>query len=405
MQMLSRTSHCARPSVTSLILAQFSALAFAQQTGTVIARTPGAAIGSRITSTAVVPVASCNAPAISGTEASDAPLVPEMVFSRSWGELVCVRHKDGRTEQLRSDSQAMLLSADGTLGAYWIPEKHELHVVSILPASHSDTVLEVMPGAIFRNMVWSAKGHTLAYFASGAATPGVRAVDLDTGKRQIFSGSFVSLAASSDAGHIIAVGGDEIDRFALEGGQREVLARVKYALSAEYSQNGALLGVLANEPVAAANATPAPSGTPESSADDDTPDCTGGALYLILQDTQTKRLIDVPFPKGFDTVLDFAFSPDERSIAATFGVVGCDYPGDRAQIFLVSLPALKLTPISPEDRLSVEPHWTPDGKSVVYVDYAGSPSPLIAIDLQTRKVKRLTRPDQYFGPDKWVAWR
>src|SRR5262249_2913802 len=151
--------------------------AVAQQTGAVAARKPGAVIGARITSTAVVPEATCNAPAIPASEASDAPLVPEMVFSRKWGELVCVRHPDGHTEQLHSDSQAMLLSSDGSRGAYWIPEKHELHVASISPESHSDIVLEHLPGAIFRGMVWSAKGHTLAYFASGAATPGIRAVD------------------------------------------------------------------------------------------------------------------------------------------------------------------------------------------------------------------------------------
>ena len=114
--------------------------------------------------------------------------------------------------------------------------------------------------------------------------------------------------------------------------------------------------------------------------------------------------MDVPYPKGFDTVLDFSFSPDEKTVAVTFGVVGCDYPGERAKIFLVSLPDLKLTPISPEDRLSVKPAWTPDGKAIVYSDYTGSDSPLVAFELATRKVSRLTHPGQ-FGPDTWLAWR
>ena len=386
----------------ALMLTRLAAPALAQQTGTV-ARSPGVPISARITSTTVAPVATCNAPAIAANEDSDVPLVPEMIFSRKWGELFCVRHKDGRTEQLRSDSQAMLLSADGTQGAYWVAEKHELHVTSL--ASHRDEVLEASPGATFRRMVWSAKGHTLTYFLSGAATPGIHSIDLDTGRRQVYTGSFVSLVASPDPEHIVIVAGEGVERFGLADGQREVLARIKFAASGEYSQSGALLGILSNESAATSSAPSAPQAVADASGDDDTPDCTGGAFYLILQNAKTKQLVDVPMPKGFDTVLDFAFSPDDRSVAVTFGVVGCDYPGERAQIFVVSLPDLKLTAISPENRLSVEPQWTPDGKSLVYVDYLGSPSPLVAIDLQTRKVKRLTNPDQYFGPDKWVAWR
>jgi Tol biopolymer transport system component len=102
--------------------------------------------------------------------------------------------------------------------------------------------------------------------------------------------------------------------------------------------------------------------------------------------------------------LDFSFSPDENAIAVTFGVVGCDYPGERARVYLVSLPELKLMPISPEDRLSVKPVWTPDGKAIVYSDYTGSDSPLVCFELVTRKITRLTNPGQ-FGPDTWLGWR
>ena len=137
--------------------------------------------------------------------------------------------------------------------------------------------------------------------------------------------------------------------------------------------------------------------------EDDSPDCTGATFALIVQ--KGKQLLDVPFPKGFDTVLDFQFSPDDQVIVVTFGVVGCDYPGERARMYLVSLPEMRLEPISPSDRLSVEPRWTPDGKTIVYVDYRGSDSPLMTLDLQTRKVTRLTSPGQFFGPDTWLGWR
>jgi len=278
--------------------------------------------------------------------------------------------------------------------------KHELHV--FLTANHSDKLVESLPGANLRDMAWSKKGHLLAYFPTSASPPGVRSFDADSAKWLLFGGSFAGVVASPDAGHVVAVVADGVESFSVVDGTHEVAAKVKYAASAEYSLGGKYLGILGSSSIADQNL--APQATSAPAADDDTPDCTGASFALILQNTRTKQLVDVPFPKGFDTVLDFSFSPDENAIAVTFGVVGCDYPGERAQVYLVSLPEMKLAGISPEDRLSVKAVWTPDGKAIVYSDYTGNDSPLVAFDLRTRKVTRLTTPGQ-FGPDTWLGWR
>jgi hypothetical protein len=192
-----------------------------------------------------------------------------------------------------------------------------------------------------------------------------------------------------------------VESFAVEGGKRETVVKVRYLASGEYSRGGNYLGMFGNVSIAEQNAPPAATQAPAEQ--DDGPDSTGGSFALILDNTKTKQLADVPYPKRFDTVLDFAFSPDENAIAVTCGVVGCDYPGDKARIYFVSLPEMKFTPISPDDRWSVKPVWTPDGKTVVYSDYSGSDSPLVALGLATRKVTPLTNPGQ-FGPDTWLAW-
>lgn len=372
---------------------------FAQQTGTIMSNTPGGAARMGVTVTRVIVKPTCEAaPNAGGGEVSS---IPEMMFGRSFDELVCVRHVDGRTEQFRPGLPKGVPSADGSAVASWDQQKHELHV--FLTASRSDMLVESAPGANLRAMSWSEKGHVLAYFLASANPAGVRTIDLDTGKRNAFSGFFIGLAASPDVGHVVAVGADGVEKFSIADGTRETIAAVKYAVSAEYSQGGKYLGILGNMSIAEQSVPPA--ATPASApAEDDGPDCTGGSLALILQNTKTKQLVDVPYPKGFDTVLDFSFSPNESAIAVTYGVVGCDYPGDRAQIFLLSLPDLKLTPISTEDRLSVKPVWTPDGKAIVYSDYTGSDSPLVALDLATHKVTKLTTPGQ-FGPDTWLGWR
>ena len=392
-----------KTAIAACAYAAMTTVLMAQQTGTVIGRTPGSAVNRGIIATKVIPPkATCDAPA-EATQGSDAPVVPEILFSRDFGNLVCVRHTDGRTEQFHSELPPGIPSPDGTEVAYWIPEKSELHVAS--KGQPTDAVVDTLPGEKLRGMVWSAKGHALSYLVVQSASTEIHAIDLDTGKRRVFTGRFVAAASSRDPEHVVALTPDGVERLAMSGGQRELLAKLKYPASVESSHSGALLGILADAPASEANLAPDAKASSDPAAEDDGPDCTGAAFFLVVHDTLTKQLLDVPFPKGFDTVVDFSFSPDDRAVAVTFGVVGCDYPGERAQIFVVSLPDLALTPVSPQDRLSVQPKWTPDGKVLVYSDYVGSDSPLVAFDLHTHKVKRLTNPGQYFGPDTWLAWR
>jgi hypothetical protein len=343
-------------------------------------------------------MATCESPIPVGAEM---PAIPEMVFSRKWGELVCVRHPDGRTEELRDGLSWEAISGNGNEAAYFVPEKRELHVFSI--ATRTDAIVDVLPGAKkVSGMFWSASGRSLIYTLEGETH--VQVLDLDTGRTSVVDRGLTRIVAAPDQKRVLGIGQDGAELIGIDGGKRELVAAVKDADRAQYSPSGALLGILgfasmADQAAAAAAPVPAPS----TEMEEDSPDCTGGTFALIVK--RGKQLLDVPFPDGFGTVLDFQFSPDDHAIAVTFGVAGCDYPGERARVYLVSLPEMTLKPISPADRLSVEPRWTPDGKMLVYVDYYGSDSPLVAFDLQTRKITRLTSPGQFFGPDAWLAWR
>lgn len=379
-------------------LALTASLASAQQTGIVVATKPGTAARTGIAVRSVMPKATCE------TTAQDAggevASLPEMVFGREFSELVCVRHVDGKTEAVNGRFPRGVSSIDGSAIAYWNQETHELRVRVL--SSNADILVESLPGAKLRSMTWSLKGHLLSYVLAPASPAGIRSFDLDSGKRNLLSGSFVDAVASPDGEHAVGVGFEGVEELSLATGKRERAAAVKEAAVAKYSTNGKYLGILSNESLAEQNAPPATASA--GSTEDDGPDCTGGSFALILQEMGAKQLKDVPYPKGFDTVLDFEFSPDEKSAAVTFGVVGCDYPGDRAQIFLVSLADLKTRPISPQDRLSVKPVWSPDGKVLVFSDYSGSESPLVAFDLATGKMTRITKAGQ-FGPDEWLGWR
>ena len=139
-------------------------------------------------------------------------------------------------------------------------------------------------------------------------------------------------------------------------------------------------------------------------ADDDSPDCTGGIFSLAVMNTMSGKILQIPFPAGFDSVLDYEFSPDDHNIAVTFGAASCDYPGDVARVYTVSLPAIELAPVSRADRLAVQARWSPNGRAIIYQDYTGSDSPLMVFDLATQKTSRLTSPGQ-LGPDNFLGWR
>jgi hypothetical protein len=380
-----------RLGIPGLILTFACPLLYAQQTGVAVGSTPGSAVRNFPKPLPVIPKLICDSPA--SPQTND---LPDMIFERD--ELLCIRHNDGRAEKLPGEIPWGQHSADGTRVAYWLSENHELHVFSM--ADRSNTIVDTMPGATLRDMVWSLKGHTLAYFLAGTNPPVIRAIDLDTGSRNSFQESFRAIVAYPDPEYIAFIGAFGIERFRLSDGHRELIIPAKFADRAAYSRSGALLAILSNTTSKFLDSSPVAAAT---TSDDDGPDCTGGALYLILQFKGAKQLVDVLFPEKFDTVLDFEISPDESSLAVTFGETGCDYPGSAARVYRLSVPDLTLTPISKADHLSVEAHWSPTGKNIVYADYTENGVSLVAADPQTGKTTRLTNP-QGQGMDRWLGW-
>jgi hypothetical protein len=370
------------------VLALAANSAPAQQTGTLIGRTPGSAANSGLRAVRVIPPPpTCGPSRVISTDSSTELHLPDLVFSRM--DLICVRHSDGRFEAL-SRLDAGVLSPDATQLAYWNPQHHELHVRSL--ADGSDKILDALPDFTPKELHWSDQGHALIYPVNNENPLRYRVLDLDSGKRFIVERGPTRILGAPDPAHLLAIGQDTVERITVFNGKHETLATVPSPNDAQYSPSGKLLGIL----------IPGPGG--REAADDDTPDCTGGTFALNVEVLATKQLLEVPFPEGFDSVLDYSFSPAEDAVAVTFGRAGCDYPGDVARVYLVSLSNLALTPLSPADRMSVQAHWSPDGKTVIYSDYTGSDTPLLALDLLTRKATRLTYPGQN-GPDTFLSWR
>jgi hypothetical protein len=364
-----------------------------QPIGTVVGTTPGSTIGRRLSVTQVQPPP----PTCATSAGSKGPTLPGMIFSRMMGDLVCERQPDGSSNKLLGGAPFAAVSPNGNEIAYWVVEKRELHLFAT--ATHTDTVIDSLPGAIMRELIWSRKGRRLSYLASAVEPAGIRAIDFDSGKRSLLPGHFTTLTESPDPDYLVEVTLAGVQRIRLADGKSEVLAAAEFATDASFSPSGQLLGFLVPPPPA--KNAPA---SANAQAEDDSPDCTGGTSILKVQQKGKPGLLEIPFPKGFDSALDFAFSPDDRNIAVTFGAAACDYPGDVARVYVVSVPEMKLTPVSAPDRLSVKPQWSPNGKVIVYSDYTAGDSGLFAVDLQARVVTRVTDPHDN-GPDQWIAWR
>lgn len=370
------------------LLTCFTSAALAQQAGVIVGRTPGSAANSGLRGVRVIPPPpTCGPSRVISTDSSGAPLLPDLVFSRM--DLTCVRHSDGRFDALPK-VDAGVLSPDGKELAYWNSSNHELHVRTF--ANGSDRILDALQGFTPKELHWSDKGHALLYPINNENPLRYRVLDLDSGKRNIVERGLTRILGAPDPEHLLAVAQDAVVRITVSDGKQETLAAVPSPNDAQFSPSGKLLGIL----------IPGPGGREE--ADDDTPDCTGGTFALNVTQPGARRLLEIPFPEGFDSVLDYSFSPAEDAVAITFGRAGCDYPGDVARVYVVALSNLALAPVSPADRMSVQAHWSPDGKTIIYSDYTGSDTPLIALDLRTRKTTRLTYPGQN-GPDTFLSWR
>jgi hypothetical protein len=375
----------------SAIAQQPSSIQKTPATGVIVSTAPHSALSQGPVAIPVQrPTASCESPSHGSS------VVPEMVFLRMVDDLVCLHHNDGSSEFLFRGRMATV-SSDGEEVAYWLEDNNEVHVLST--RTRSDQLIEKLAGGKPTAMIWSRKGRMLAYSIAEPKSMAIRSVDLDSGRRNTIQTQMIRLIESPDPEHVAIVSFNGVERIRILDSRRELVAQVISPDTASYSPSGELVGILASPPPASS-----PSAAPSANNDDDGPDCTGGTFSLKVHKTDTAQTFEIPFPHGFDNVLDFAFSPDDRDVAVTFGAAACDYPGEVARIYLVSLPDLKIRPISPPDHLSVKVEWTPDAKTLIYQDYNGSNSPLVAVNLSTGVVSRLTNPSDD-GPDEWLAWR
>lgn len=379
---MQRTIRTAFPLGFIALLCPVMAMAQAQ-TG-VIARRPGEPIPGPVASPVPPPKPNL-APQILAT------FKGTILLHRESGFFI-VRSGEKTAHLVLRDAFAASLSPDASQIAYFKQEQMHLLTLNHDAGSLSDIVLEKLPGAQVEDFGWSADGSLLAYDVHAKSNAGIHVVSLADHAIRTVAGGPGAISFSQDGKYLLASDSRGLIRYHLSDGSADVIYRAETPLNwaARFNSAG-FVGVLTAIP------------PPPSNASDDEPDCTGAQLQLNLTDSAGNAKT-VPFPKGFDDVHDFDFSPDGRYVIVSFGTVGCDYPGDNGAVYLVTLSdgsSRRLTP----NGIAVKGRFSPDSSQVAFTDFTAGQGPSVfVIDLATRKSAPLIAADE-LGMDEIVDWR
>src|SRR5262249_40541633 len=128
--------------------------------------------------------------------------LPDLVFFRMMGSLVCLRRPGGMSEKIVKVGPWATLSPNGNDLAYWIPEQHALHHYSI--SDRKDALLDTIPGATMSRIPWSREGRTVVYQVFGNEDLyGIRTINLDSNERALLPPTVGRFVSVPDANHVI----------------------------------------------------------------------------------------------------------------------------------------------------------------------------------------------------------
>jgi hypothetical protein len=228
----------------------------------------------------------------------------------------------------------------------------------------------------------------VAYDVHAQTNSGIHVVSLPKREIHRLSNGPGEISFSPDGKSLLATDARGLIEYQLADGSSDVVYRTQFPpnWAARFSAAGPI-GVLTAVP------------EPPSAISDDEPDCSGAQLQLDIID-MGKKVWTVPFPKGFDNVYDFDFSPDGRQVVVGFGTVGCDC----GAVYLVSLAERSSRRLTPEG-IALKGRFSHDGKQVAYIDFTVAQAPSVFIlDLTSGTTSPLIATDGS-GMVEVVDWR
>ena len=313
----------------------------------------------------------------------------------SYGKLFLIK-VTGESNVLLDRFNSASLSPDGRFMVYTTLQDQKsktpskLHFRSLTVGNDSE-VASLVPGSYFKEIVWEPHGRSIAYSAA-LENKGERlfllALPFNTGKPRDMGPWYQGISFSPDGSKIVHAVNREPKKSELEvldiaSGERMIVHSEKNILwEAKYAPVGDSIAFTMT------NRDPGP-------GNDDSPDCGGPSLGLRLYSGTAHRSRPVAFvgaPKNWDNVKNFTWSSDGRYLALTLGTTDCDYPGSENGVFLISADQNIHKQIS-KGKLSFEPVFSPDNKTVAFVDFESGVAKLMRFDIQSGKLSLIREAD------------
>jgi Tol biopolymer transport system component len=319
------------------------------------------------------------APSTRGT-ADDAEVRGGKILFNEQGSLYVIDVDGANRRKLADNTRIAALSPDGKLAAY--ADKDSVRVVPVCGgessflASISDGRVDAVEWSPDQKIVAYAvlvpnKSHDLfvvPYSVTGAGGAPRNMGHWYGGISFSPNGKFILEGAMNSAN-----GGTQgsLETINVETGKREKLFVTSEMIAqAEYSPDGSYIAFMMTAL------------GQETGADDDEPDCAGPESDLwILAKGSAKPV------KIIDNVFEFRLSPDGNFVAIGTGTQDCGYPPGDGAVFVSSIDAQVQFKLSREAP-SMQPRFSPDGKSVIFVDF--NASQLMIGDLATRTLSPMS---------------
>jgi len=322
----------------------------------------------------------------------------------SYGKLLLIG-PDGMQSVLRDSTIIGSLSPDGRRAAFTydenpraFPNSSQVLSVMSVPGGTPQQITKLPPGSHFGSIGWLPDGSGIIYEGREghlfiAPLSGNASAARDLGRW------YQGFSVSPDGTKIVhAVNSPIMGLEILDviSGQRTLIHKTsKVVWSAKFSPDGQWI------------AYEITSHDPPRTADDE-PDCTPPTIGLRIYSIRTKKDSAVTIsvaPRDWQNVKSYNWSPDSKRLALTLGTVDCDYPGTANGVFVTSVDLRSQVRASVRD-MSFEPVFSPDSKSIAFVDFSdpASRAELMRYDLVSGNrtlIRRAPGSDNYYRLLDW----
>jgi Tol biopolymer transport system component len=330
---------------------------------------------------------------------AEASATGDLLVIASSGRLVLI-HSDGTQELIAEKVSRAAFSRDRRFIAFTIDQK----LMAMTVATRATLEIAQAPeGALFAQVEWAPDGKGIAYEVIVRRKSDelfLAPFPPQNGQPRNLGHWYQGFSFSPDGSRIVHAINHPfaLEMLDLTSGKRTILTKADNILwQARFSPDGRFI---------AYTKTVTPSRSDDQSGNDDEPDCANPPTELHLYSLADMIDTVVAFRslKAPESVYNFSWSPDSRTLAMELGTNNCEYPAIDAGVFITSVDQkyqMKISNASP----AFEPIFSHDGSAIAFLDASQSPYRLWHYDIQSRTLKQMGKSGDQESLHRLLDWR